>query len=66
MQDVAEKLLSFAQQRPRALCIMSGNGTVSVVELHQFATSDGTITYEVRIFVSCGLVAYIILLNVMS
>ncbi|CAN4077737.1 unnamed protein product [Withania somnifera] len=26
-EDVAEKLLAFAQQRPRALCILSANGT---------------------------------------
>ncbi|KAJ9555367.1 hypothetical protein OSB04_009981 [Centaurea solstitialis] len=45
LQDVAEKILSFAQKRPRALCILSANGAVSVVALRQFS-SGGTVTYE--------------------
>lgn len=47
LQDVAAKLLSFAQQRPRALCILSGNGAVSAVTLRQFTSSAATVTYEV-------------------
>ncbi|PWA61510.1 AT hook motif DNA-binding family protein [Artemisia annua] len=47
-EDVAEKILSFAKQRPRALCILSGNGTVSAVTLSQFSSSGGTLTYEGR------------------
>lgn len=47
-QDVAEKILSFAQQRQRALCILSGNGSVSAVTLRQFSSSGGTVTYEVK------------------
>ncbi|KAK1438633.1 hypothetical protein QVD17_04442 [Tagetes erecta] len=47
-EDVAAKIESFAQQRPRALCIMSGNGSVSAVQLRQFASSGGTVTYEGR------------------
>ncbi|KAI3707007.1 hypothetical protein L6452_25162 [Arctium lappa] len=45
-EDVAEKILSFAQQRPRALCILSANGAVSAVALRQFTSSGGTVTYE--------------------
>ncbi|KAL8200904.1 hypothetical protein R6Q57_012243 [Mikania cordata] len=47
-EDVAAKIQSFAQHRPRALCIMSGNGSVSAVQLRQFASSGGTVTYEGR------------------
>ncbi|KAK9076691.1 hypothetical protein SSX86_005025 [Deinandra increscens subsp. villosa] len=47
-EDVAAKIQSFAQQRPRGVCIMSGNGSVSVVQLRQFASSGGTVTYEGR------------------
>ncbi|KAI3713398.1 hypothetical protein L1987_71975 [Smallanthus sonchifolius] len=47
-EDVAAKIQSFAQQRPRALCIMSGNGSVSAVQLRQFASTGGTVNYEGR------------------
>ncbi|KAI3501278.1 hypothetical protein L1887_29142 [Cichorium endivia] len=52
-EDVAAKLLSFAQQRPRALCILSGNGSVSAVTLRQFSSSGGTVTYEGRFEILC-------------
>nr|GEX85703.1 AT-hook motif nuclear-localized protein 5-like [Tanacetum cinerariifolium] len=52
-EDVAEKILSFAKQRPRALCILSGNGTVSAVTLAQFSSSGGTLTYEGRFEILC-------------
>lgn len=52
-EDVAEKILSFAKQRPRALCILSGNGTVSAVTLSQFSSSGGTLTYEGRFEILC-------------
>ncbi|CAK9184605.1 unnamed protein product [Ilex paraguariensis] len=45
-EDIAMKVLSFAQHRPRALCILSANGTVSAVQLCQ--PSGGTVTYEVE------------------
>ncbi|CAA3019364.1 Hypothetical predicted protein [Olea europaea subsp. europaea] len=47
-EDIAAKVLAFAQQRPRALCILSANGSVSTVTLRQPTTSGGTITYEVE------------------
>ncbi|XP_076953280.1 AT-hook motif nuclear-localized protein 5-like [Bidens hawaiensis] len=52
-EDVAEKILSFAQQRQRALCILSGNGSVSTVTLRQFTSSGGTVTYEGRFEILC-------------
>ncbi|XP_071685875.1 AT-hook motif nuclear-localized protein 5-like [Rutidosis leptorrhynchoides] len=52
-EDVAEKILSFAQQRQRALCILSGNGSVSAVTLRQFSSSGGTVTYEGRFEILC-------------
>nr|XP_043628062.1 AT-hook motif nuclear-localized protein 5-like [Erigeron canadensis] len=52
-EDVAEKILAFAQQRQRALCILSGNGSVSSVTLRQFSSSGGTVTYEGRFEILC-------------
>ncbi|KAJ6341814.1 hypothetical protein OIU78_009873 [Salix suchowensis] len=47
-EDIVSKLLSFSQQRPRAICILSGTGTVSSVTLRQPASSESSITYEVQ------------------
>lgn len=47
-QDIANRILSFSQQRPRALCILSASGAVSIVTLRQPASSTGTVTYEVE------------------
>ncbi|PKI53981.1 hypothetical protein CRG98_025592 [Punica granatum] len=52
-EDVAAKILSFSQQRPRAICILSGCGTISLVTLRQPASSGGTITYEGRFEILC-------------
>ncbi|CAN1237078.1 AT-hook motif nuclear-localized protein 7 [Linum grandiflorum] len=41
--------MSFSQQGPRAICILSANGAVSTVTLTQPSTSGGTVTYEVFI-----------------
>lgn len=48
MQDIATKIMSFSQQGPRAVCILSANGAVSTVTLRQSGTSAGTVTYEVK------------------
>ncbi|XP_027359832.1 AT-hook motif nuclear-localized protein 5 isoform X2 [Abrus precatorius] len=40
-EDIVGKLLSFSQQRPRAVCILSGTGTVSSVTLRQPASTSG-------------------------
>lgn len=49
-QDVSSKIMSFSQQGPRAVCILSANGAISNVTLRQAATSGGTVTYEVCTF----------------
>jgi hypothetical protein len=45
------KIISFSQQGPRAICILSANGVISNVTLRQPDSSGGTLTYEVSIFV---------------
>ncbi|KAF8380423.1 hypothetical protein HHK36_027909 [Tetracentron sinense] len=47
-EDVTMKVISFSQQRPRAICILSANGAISNVTLHQPDSSGGTLTYEGR------------------
>ncbi|XP_019253552.1 PREDICTED: AT-hook motif nuclear-localized protein 1-like [Nicotiana attenuata] len=46
-EDVSMKIISFAQQEPRAICVLSACGAISSVTLHQ-TTSGGTLTYEGR------------------
>ncbi|GAA0184554.1 hypothetical protein LIER_31842 [Lithospermum erythrorhizon] len=45
-EDVAMKILSFAQQGNRAICILASNGPISNVTLRQPNSSGGTLTYE--------------------
>lgn len=47
-EDVAARIMSFSQQGPRAICILSANGAISNVTLRQPSTSGGTVTYEGR------------------
>ncbi|KAG2302750.1 hypothetical protein Bca52824_031401 [Brassica carinata] len=47
-EDVVSKVMAFSQQRPRALCVMSGTGTVSSVTLRQPATTEPSLTFEGR------------------
>lgn len=47
LQDVTMKVISFSQQGPRAICILSANGIISNVTLRQPDSSGGTLTYEV-------------------
>ena len=47
LQDVSSKIMSFSQNGPRAICILSANGAISNVTLRQSAISGGTVTYEV-------------------
>ncbi|GJN39820.1 hypothetical protein PR202_gb28963 [Eleusine coracana subsp. coracana] len=47
-QDVTMKVISFSQQGPRAICILSANGVISNVTLRQPDSSGGTLTYEGR------------------
>lgn len=41
------KIISFSQQGPRAICVLSANGVISSVTLRQPDSSGGTLTYEV-------------------
>jgi hypothetical protein len=41
------KVISFSQQGPRAICILSANGMISNVTLRQHDSLGGTVTYEV-------------------
>lgn len=47
LKDVTMKVISFSQQGPRAICILSANGVISNVTLRQPDSSGGTLTYEV-------------------
>ncbi|XP_023539486.1 AT-hook motif nuclear-localized protein 1-like [Cucurbita pepo subsp. pepo] len=47
-EDITMKILSFSQQGPRAICILSANGVISSVTLRQPNSSGGTLTYEGR------------------
>ncbi|KAK2664048.1 hypothetical protein Ddye_002622 [Dipteronia dyeriana] len=59
-EDIVARMLSFAQQRPRALCILSGSGSVSSVTLRQPATSVPTVTYEGRFEILCLSGSYLV------
>ncbi|XP_062224229.1 AT-hook motif nuclear-localized protein 1-like [Phragmites australis] len=45
-EDVNMKVISFSQQGPRAICILSANGVISNVTLRQQDSLGGTVTYE--------------------
>ncbi|XP_074279164.1 AT-hook motif nuclear-localized protein 8 isoform X2 [Silene latifolia] len=47
-EDVSSKIMSFSQNGPRAICILSAIGTISSVTLSQAATPGGSVTYEGR------------------
>uniref|UniRef100_A0A5B7BXG4 AT-hook motif nuclear-localized protein n=1 Tax=Davidia involucrata TaxID=16924 RepID=A0A5B7BXG4_DAVIN len=47
-EDVTMKIISFSQQGPRAICIISAIGSISNVTLRQPDSSGGTLTYEGR------------------
>lgn len=47
-EDVTMKIISFSQQGPRAICILSANGIIKNVTLRQPDSSGGTLTYEGR------------------
>lgn len=48
------KIISFSQQGPRAICIISAVGLISNVTLRQPNSSGGTLTYEVGFFLVCS------------
>uniref|UniRef100_A0A7N0SZ52 AT-hook motif nuclear-localized protein n=1 Tax=Kalanchoe fedtschenkoi TaxID=63787 RepID=A0A7N0SZ52_KALFE len=47
-EDVTMKVISFAQQRPRVICILSASGLISSVTFRQPDSCGGTLTYEGR------------------
>lgn len=47
-EDIASTLMSFSQQGPRTVCILSANGSICNVTLRQPASTGGTVTYEGR------------------
>lgn len=47
-EDITMKVISFSQQGPRAICILSASGVISNVTLRQPDSSGGTLTYEGR------------------
>ncbi|KAI3473939.1 hypothetical protein Pfo_028513 [Paulownia fortunei] len=46
LQDVAGKILTFAQKGTRGVCVLSANGSVSNVTIRQPGSSGGLLTYE--------------------
>jgi hypothetical protein len=48
LQDITNKVISFSQQGPRAICILSATGAISNVTLRHPDSSGGTLTYEVH------------------
>ncbi|CAI0414418.1 unnamed protein product [Linum tenue] len=59
-EDIVAKILSFAQQRPRAVCVLSGTGTASSVTLRQPASSGPSVTYEGRFEILCLSGSYLV------
>lgn len=47
-EDINMKVISFSQQGPKAICILSANGLISNVTLRQHDSLGGTVTYEGR------------------
>ncbi|KAK8693483.1 hypothetical protein V6N13_071066 [Hibiscus sabdariffa] len=62
-EDIATKLMSFSQQGPREVCILSANGAVSTVTLRQPSSSGGTVTYEGRFEILCLSGSYLLTSN---
>lgn len=59
-EDVAAKLLAFAEQRPRALCVLSASGSLSAVTLRPPTSSGSTVTYEGRFEILCLSGSYLV------
>ncbi|MBA0617340.1 hypothetical protein Godav_026797 [Gossypium davidsonii] len=55
--------MSFSQQGPREVCILSANGAVSTVTLRQPSSSGGTVTYEGRFEILCLSGSYLLTSN---
>ncbi|KAL3652666.1 hypothetical protein CASFOL_002347 [Castilleja foliolosa] len=59
-EDVAAKILAFAQQRSRALCVMSADGSVSAITFRQPTASEDTVTYEGHFEILCLSGSYLV------
>ncbi|PSR91496.1 AT-hook motif nuclear-localized protein [Actinidia chinensis var. chinensis] len=59
-EDIASKILSFSQKRPRAICILSASGAVSAVTLRQPTQSGNSVTYEGRFQILCLSGSYLV------
>ncbi|KDP25444.1 hypothetical protein JCGZ_20600 [Jatropha curcas] len=59
-EDIVSRILSFAQQRPRAVCVLSGTGAVSSVTLRQPASSGPSLTFEGRFEILCMSGSYLV------
>ncbi|KAK8962556.1 putative DNA-binding protein ESCAROLA [Platanthera guangdongensis] len=47
-EDVSAKIMSFSNSSPRAICVLSANGAISMVQVRHPVAPDGTSTYEGR------------------
>jgi len=60
------KVISFSQQGPRAICILSASGVISNVTLRQPDSSGGTLTYEVMLILLSFKLQFFIFTSLMS
>ncbi|KAM0848113.1 hypothetical protein ACQ4PT_054588 [Festuca glaucescens] len=60
-EDVAVRIMSFSQQGPRAVCILSASGAVSTATLHQDASSGSVVTYEGWFEILCLSGSYVVI-----
>uniref|UniRef100_A0A2P2LK57 AT-hook motif nuclear-localized protein n=1 Tax=Rhizophora mucronata TaxID=61149 RepID=A0A2P2LK57_RHIMU len=59
-EDIVARVLSFSQQRSRAVCVLSGTGTVSSVTLRQPASTGPSLTYEGHFEILCLSGSYLV------
>ncbi|XAR54068.1 hypothetical protein NMG60_11029066 [Bertholletia excelsa] len=52
--------IAVGEQRSRAICVLSANGSISAVTLQQPSTSGGSITYEGRFEILCLSGSYLV------
>ncbi|URD99616.1 AT hook motif domain containing protein [Musa troglodytarum] len=52
-EDIATKIMSFSQQGPRAICILSASGVVSTATLCHYTTTGDTVTYKGHYQILC-------------
>ncbi|KAM0909379.1 hypothetical protein ACQ4PT_014839 [Festuca glaucescens] len=65
-EDVAARIMSFSQQGPRAVCILSASGAVSTATLHQDASSGSVVTYEGWFEILCLSGSYVVIADGVS